>query len=184
MVFADLRSPVLWLGKDDVAELGPDDPVAGLYKKYNDTQGDLFELWMGSRQADSESSSFAGAESCKSCHADAYKVWANSKHAHAFATLEGKSKDQDLECISCHVVGFDSKDGFPATGKGDWKDSQLKNVQCENCHGPRKDHVANPTIKSAAPDAKAVCVSCHHTPHSTDFNFDERWKKIAHGHSK
>ncbi len=189
-IFLGLRSPVVWLGKDDVNTLADNDPVSNQYKRYNDMQADIFGGWIESRQGETKNSKtgleglYVGAEACKSCHSDAYKVWSDSKHTHAFETLENKSKHQDLECISCHVVGFDDPAGFPALPKDKWQESHLKNVQCESCHGPRGEHIQNPSKETNRPNPKEVCVSCHHPPHTTDFEYKTRWEKIQHGHNK
>ncbi len=59
-------------------------------------------------------------------------------------------------CISCHTTGFD-----PATKK-----FLAEGVQCESCHGPGSDHMANKTsIVNPAKLDKAkqamVCGQCH-----------------------
>ena len=125
-----------------------------------------------------KASPFAGAEACKNCHVSAFQAWEKSAHAHALATLKAKTKHQDPECVSCHVLGFKDKGGFV-----DEKSSpHFANVQCETCHGPRKEHVANPAVKPKLKTAaKAVCVDCHHQPHSSNFKFETYWPKIKHG---
>jgi hypothetical protein len=89
--------------------------------------------------------------------------------------LVSKKKDKDPECVRCHVLGFDAKGGYVSR-----KDSpQFASVQCENCHGPSKDHALK-GAKAKKGLAKAVCVSCHLPPHATQFSFEKYWDKIKH----
>lgn len=188
-VFAGLRSPVFWLGREEATVLPKSDPVSKQYKRYNARQGDIFGVWLDSRQKaykeklgeNGGNPKYVGAEACKSCHSQAYEVWTKSKHAHAHETLVNKAKHKDLECVSCHVVGFADPAGFPGVSEVNLGSSHLKNVQCENCHGPRGEHIVNPAIKAVHADPKEVCVTCHTPPHTTGFDFNARWQQIAHG---
>ena len=88
-------------------------------------------------------------------------------------------KNFDAECVSCHVVGLKEKGGFVSK-----QDSpHLKGVQCENCHGPRREHIKNPQKKVLGHKITA-CSSCHHAPHTPDFKQEHYWPKIAHGFKK
>jgi hypothetical protein len=58
----------------------------------------------------------------------------------------------------------------------------LANVQCEVCHGPRKEHAADPTKKpQQAVKPAEVCVRCHNAQHSPAFVQDVFWQRIKHG---
>jgi hypothetical protein len=99
-------------------------------------------------------STYVGSESCKKCHQHAYKIWAKSPHAHAYATLV-KAKNPSLrqydpECIKCHVTGWNYKSGF----MDEVKTSYLKNNGCENCHGPCSEHVALEQMLKRSPQQK------------------------------
>jgi hypothetical protein len=93
---------------------------------------------------------YVGSEKCKSCHEEAYKVWKNSKHSHAYQTLVDAKRPSlrqyDPECIVCHTVGFGHQGGF----KDAVATKHLKNVGCESCHGPASLHVDNPNDKEWA----------------------------------
>jgi len=120
-------------------------------------------------------SSFVGAEVCKSCHAAEYETWSKSKHAQAFSTLQAKNKHQDMECVTCHVVGMTGKSGFVTLEST----PTMINVQCENCHGPRADHISNPVI-SRKESAQKMCMTCHRDQHSPEFKFSTYWDRIKH----
>lgn len=169
-----LRSiPVTWLDYRYEQE----SPLEKLMQEYNAETKDVFEKIARSRLKDLHNSPFAGASVCKTCHPGAYEKWKLSKHAHAHDILVNAKKDKDPECVSCHVLGFSEKGGFISLKET----PQFAHVQCENCHGARKDHAANPSVKLPTHDPKLVCSSCHHIPHSSNFIYESYWKKIEHG---
>ena len=155
--------------------------LAEILTNYDQAAAQAFKKRANKRLAGLKASPFAGAEACQSCHAAAYKSWQTSGHAQAIATLQKVGQDKNLECVSCHVVGAKDEGGYVDNTAS----PHLANVQCENCHGPRAAHAQNPTVHPEGWDserAKEVCVSCHHTPHSSAFDFDQYWPKIKHGH--
>jgi hypothetical protein len=85
---------------------------------------------------------YVGSEKCKECHKEAYKIWKESPHARAYASLVKAQRPSlrqfDGECIVCHVNGFEHTGGF-----ADEKTTpHLKENGCENCHGPGSLHIA------------------------------------------
>jgi hypothetical protein len=165
-------SRVTWLKKPTEAGHG----LAAFYASFNKEVSTQFKADGASRLAALKNSSFAGSVACASCHVDSHKIYSESRHAHAMQTLVNKGKHEDPECVVCHSVGADQIGGFVSI-----KDSpQFANVQCENCHGPLKEHTLNPTIKSTVGSAKEVCVSCHNRQHSPNFNLATYWEKIKH----
>lgn len=119
-------------------------------------------------KASPSQAAYVGVKVCGTCHADALKVWEGTEHSHAYATLETRHKNFNLDCVGCHVTGYDKPGGSNVTHV-----EGLKNVQCENCHGPGSKHAAAPTTV-AVPNAhpgEDVCVGCHHTPHVKSFDF-------------
>jgi hypothetical protein len=144
----------------------------------------LFFEQAAAAEARGKSSPFAGAETCKACHLPAYLVWQGAKHPHAIEVLQKVGKQFDPECLACHVVGLNqggyiSQDTTP----------ELANVQCENCHGPGKAHLANNAVKlvppaGATPESRpgeGTCRTCHMGSHSPTFAFTTYWPKISHG---
>lgn len=93
-----------------------------------------------------EKAAYAGDAQCFVCHQAEYQVWQKSKHAGAYDALAKVAKHPsgrqfDGECIICHTVGYDFKTGY----LNEKATANLKNVQCESCHGPASLHVAEET---------------------------------------
>jgi hypothetical protein len=93
---------------------------------------------------------FAGVESCKECHKEAYAIWKKSKHAHAYESLiTGRAgtknpipRNHDPECLCCHTTGWEPQQMF-RYDSGFYsaeKTPHLTEQQCENCHGPAAHH--------------------------------------------
>jgi len=121
-------------------------------------------------------SPFVGGATCAGCHVAEEQIWSKTRHAHAMATLENKNQQFDNECIRCHVVGFE-KGGFQSL----ITTPQFANVQCENCHGPGREHASNPGKPYGQVRTPAACVQCHAPPNDPDFDFAIYWPKIRHG---
>jgi|HubBroStandDraft_6_1064221.scaffolds.fasta_scaffold73976_2 hypothetical protein len=118
---------------------------------------------------------YVGVEACSSCHAAARQVWNGTPHAHAYATLSSQFKEFNLECVGCHVTGYEKPGGSTVTHV-----DKLENVECEVCHGPGSKHVSNPgdsTLIVAKPDA-SMCLSCHHPPHVEGFDALAKMKEV------
>lgn len=169
------RNIVKWL--DPSEQTGMSQEILAVMDTYRNASSSAMQDLIKSRSADLASSNFVGAEACQTCHADSFKKWQDSKHAHAFTTIKAGSRDSDPECVSCHVVGFSAKGGFVSESLS----PKLANVQCESCHGPRKQHIQNPNVKVVSQvKAKEACAQCHTPPHSPRFNFKEYWQQISH----
>jgi hypothetical protein len=115
---------------------------------------------------------YIAQESCILCHEEAYRVWAESTHAHAYETLVKAEREYDPECLSCHTVGFGYKTGFRSVEET----PALLDVGCESCHGPCSDHVA--TAGRAPTPLTIDCTTCHNMEHSTEFLEEEYWPEI------
>lgn len=111
---------------------------------------------------------FVGVEECTTCHAEAREVWDKTAHAHAYETLVKDFKEYNLECVGCHVTGYGKPGGSTVT-----HNDELKDVQCEDCHGPGSLHVNdpdNPALIQLKPDPKSCVSRCHHPPHVEGFD--------------
>ena len=162
------------------------------FRKYDAAVKELFFTNLDRMDKQRRDSPFIGNEVCAGCHAEIVAIWEKSRHAHAFATLENKGKHFDPECLECHVVGLKPWKAPVNASAADRKfeggtgflslqlTPHLKNVQCENCHGPARAHLGNPKIHPANYDPKSACVNCHQGSHSPLFNFETYWPKIKH----
>jgi len=120
---------------------------------------------------------YAGSKSCKACHEYEYGKWSRNVHAHAYAILEREGSQFDPECAICHVVGMKYESGFVS----EQKTGHLKNVGCENCHGPGSEHIR--TLGNAGfTESKSACIDCHTPEHSGDYAGNEGafLEKIVH----
>lgn len=113
---------------------------------------------------------YVGDLSCGKCHKQEMKFWKTTVHAHAWRTLVDGGKQADLECVGCHVTGYGHVGGSSLGFT-----QKLESVQCEVCHGPGSQHVAEegldepPTVHTETPES--VCVQCHNEKHSDTFNY-------------
>ena len=140
---------------------------------------------------------FVGSQKCRSCHEEAYRVWAKSRHASAWKSLKETAnppRDFDPECISCHVVGWDGLQHFPYVDgfSSEKKTPELLNVGCESCHGPGELHMAaelgnNENLQEKiregmrlGKNVKKVCYLCHDGDNSPSFDFDVYYPMIEH----
>lgn len=102
---------------------------------------------------------FVGSDRCKGCHSHTKEcnIWqadiigSKKKHSHAKAfealgeryAKKPTLRQFDPECVVCHTVGY----GFESGYRGE-ADTRLKNVGCENCHGPGSLHVSDQNNKA------------------------------------
>lgn len=134
---------------------------------------------------------FVGAETCRQCHPNTYAKWSSTNHAKAYNALTNDPRDPkrnrefDAQCISCHTTGFEYLGGFTSVEST----PHLKGNQCENCHGPGGEHVADPTnaairqaIHRDATDFEKNhrCIKCHSEDDSPHFDFGKYWPKVMH----
>jgi cytochrome c554/c'-like protein len=122
------------------------------------------------------SSHYVGEVMCRTCHEQADQFWRSTRHAGAYGTLSRQFKEFNLDCVSCHVTGYERPGGSTVTHT-----QNLENVQCESCHGPGSRHaesVGNTSLITLKP-AENVCRGCHHAPHvADDWDAALAWSKI------
>jgi len=137
--------------------------------------------------------SFVGVNGCARCHEDATAFWTETKHARAYQTLVTVKKQFSLDCIQCHVTGWQQPTGVcridrtQVGGPGvDGRGVGRQDVQCENCHGPGSEHVKDGTgafIQLQVPASS--CIRCHEAANSPHFD-DAKYRPyiVGPGHGQ
>ena len=136
---------------------------------------------------------FLGVTGCVQCHEDAVAFWTQTKHARAYATLVAVEKQYSLDCIRCHVTGWQQPGGVcridrtQLGGPGvEGKGVGRRDVQCENCHGPGSDHVKDATGAAIQREVPATaCMRCHEAANSPHFD-DAKYRPyiVGPGHGQ
>jgi hypothetical protein len=136
---------------------------------------------------------YVGAASCLQCHETEAAFWAETKHARAYATLVTVEKQFSLDCIRCHVTGWQQPGGIcridrtQVGGPGiQGKGIGRRDVQCEDCHGPGSEHVKDATgafIQREVP--ASACMRCHEAANSPHFD-DAKYRPyiVGPGHGE
>ncbi len=145
---------------------------------------------------------YVGAMVCNECHGETsesqiYSVWRSTQHAQAYAILS-TSKAQEYaedmgvsgnpqtadECLECHITGA----GEPL-GRFTEDFDLVQGVQCESCHGPGSEYIAEATMMDPAAAADAglykvgeeTCIECHTEGiHDHTFDFESMLPEINH----
>jgi len=170
--------PVLRFSDIPITEDLPDDPaLVRLYKQYQQLVGAANLLESYPRIPLPDGLAFTGSESCKRCHQYEFDAWLTKPHADALRSLKKVGSDRDPECVVCHVIGMEYDSGYIT----EEKTPHLKDVGCENCHGPGSEHIASFGQKSTR-EPKMSCLTCHTPEKSTGFagHEEEYMKKIVH----
>ncbi len=118
---------------------------------------------------------YIGAAGCVECHRPFAEAWDKTRHSKAFASLERVGKSKDPECVICHVTGYGAEGGFYSATLT----PGFANVQCEACHGPGKEHIAD-FSNPMRPVTESTCLRCHTKENSPDFDFNIYHEKIKH----
>ena len=141
------------------------------------------------RKPDEQGGTYLGSERCRDCHSEAFRIWQETRHAHALDRLRKKDPKRSrlAECQRCHTTGFDYEGGWsPDTSAG------LDAVGCESCHGPGSNHVARAQAKPE--DAlgfgrpagtwplrwRGRCLGCHDPANSPGFGLEGYLARIRH----
>lgn len=119
---------------------------------------------------------------CAECHASIQAQWEGTRHADAYATIDSIGRaGTESRCTPCHSVGAlgnevtDPNVGFVATDA-----PELHNVQCESCHGPGAEHVADTTRTPDATLAVSVDIGCGECHQGEHHPFVDEWQLSAH----
>jgi hypothetical protein len=121
-------------------------------------------------------SSFAGVGVCETCHEAAAQFWRQTRHSRAYQTLVKVEREFTLDCVGCHVTGYEMPGGSTVTDV-----AGLKNVQCENCHGPGSTHAKTRAAEDIrrTPKRELCAQRCHHSPHvAPSWSVNDAWPRI------
>jgi hypothetical protein len=149
-------------------------PVRDAIKKYNADAGDANVKAAAGKQpapAPKGKASYVGNEACSDCHQEAVDYWKTTVHAKAWKTLVDRGQQFDYECINCHVTGWEQPGGSTLA-----VNENLRDVGCEQCHGPGSIHVdkgglEKPFAVMRAPPKDLCATQCHTKEHSDTFDF-------------
>ncbi len=184
---ADSKS-ALTSNNEATVKFTPD--VSGIYKVDLVLSNDAGSSPMASIQIHAGEYIGTGVGNCFQCHPQKAQGWSETGHATKLQREINGSKDPATShynegCVRCHSTGYNPgvKNGgfgdiqdqtgwkFPAladiqAGNDNWSAmpvalQNVSNIQCENCHGPAKDHVADSSVKPAVSLDEGVCNVCH-----------------------
>ena len=130
---------------------------------------------------------YVGAAACIECHKDETTFWTQTRHAHAYETLVAVKKQFSLDCIRCHVVGWQQPGGVCRIDKTEVGSAGFegrgvgrRDVQCEACHGPGSEHVKDPPEHIQAKVTASMCMRCHEPANSPKFD-DAKYRPFIVG---
>jgi len=128
--------------------------------------------------APSFASDLVGPESCRTCHAEAYRIWAQGPHARAVASFAAEERKSAL-CLSCH-----SRDELRSN-----QSDPIAGVSCETCHGGGRYYQTAVVMRDrelarlfGLQDAASTCTSCHGpgSPSAQPFDVKAALQRIDH----
>jgi hypothetical protein len=178
---ARLDDGKFWLSYEDkpVVDTLPSQPeLVNLYKNYQQIVKEEKLIDQYPRLPVPGRLEYTGSKSCVVCHEEQYKKWTDAKHSHAWKTLVDAGSDFDPECVVCHTVGFKYQGGFVSAKKT----PELRNVGCEECHGPGSKHIESlGKMKTEVPKPDQ-CTVCHTVENSVNYSGHEAEyrSKIVH----
>ena len=114
-------------------------------------------------------SQYAGADTCKTCHEDAFQGLEKSRHWDI--SLKTKGSAEVHGCEACHGPGAaHAEDADPKKIFGFTTASAKEiNQRCLECHSSGKDHMN--FSRSAHSENNLSCVSCHSAHHGKTNQF-------------
>src|SRR5438132_2710818 len=137
-----------------------------------------FALFFLTLAAPAFASDLVGPESCRTCHAEAYRIWAQGPHARAVASFNAEHRKSPL-CLSCH--SRDEQRSNPS--------DPVAGVSCETCHGGGRYYQAAVVMRDkelarlfGLQDAATTCSSCHGpgSPSAQPFDVKAALQRIDH----
>ena len=87
-------------------------------------------------------------------------------------------KQFSLDCIRCHVTGWQQPGGVCRIDKTEFGGAGVsghgvgrRDVQCESCHGPGSEHAADPPEHIQVDVTAPMCMRCHEAANSPHFDY-------------
>lgn len=119
---------------------------------------------------------YLGYTACVDCHEDIVDKWKATKHGNAFENLktQGVEKQENPGCFRCHVVAYNEDGGYIDMELT----PELKDVQCEACHGPGRTHTETVSADDIKKASEEVCRKCHTEGQDKDFNYEKKSKLV------
>ena len=140
----------------------------------------LIVLFMGTIANGETLGDYMSATVCEGCHSDKADSWKQTPHARAFDDLkkQGEDKQKNPGCLKCHVVGYGADGGYI----DEELTPELKNIQCESCHGAGRKHTETMSAENihGKPD-EATCRNCHTESQDKNFDFAKK-SQLVHSH--
>lgn len=169
-----------------VGQVAEDSQISALVKEYELKRRNKLREKTDARQPEAEfkvRSHYVGSRSCTLCHAEINDSWASSRHAEAMDSLVEQSRQNDPDCLLCHVTGMEKQ---PPSSTGLWikEDHPMAGVQCEACHGPGADHSQNPENFDMRKVDENTCTRCHTKFKDPGFDYSRDIYKVKHGQVK
>jgi len=153
----------------------PKDPaVEKLVREHSKSVQDEFLRFSSQSMPARAAWGWVDSQACGRCHPAQYKQWADSRHAHAVATL-ARAHRLAPECLPCHSETYRQIKMWQPSG------NEREGVECVTCHGNGDAHMKTPQRWNIdRGEGSRVCVNCHTTAHSPSFQYDVYREMIQH----
>lgn len=164
----------------ELVKSGPSDPeIAKLMREHDKAVNEANRIAFANLEPPPlgpDDIAYVGSAACSGCHQAAYSWWKNHAHGVAYLTLQQRHKEYNLDCVGCHVTGYQEPGGSTVTHN---LEMALAGVGCESCHGPGAAHAANPEVGVVRDTPESTCVVCHNEEHSDLFDYGEYVKRLV-----
>lgn len=155
------------------AALPEPEGLRALVAEYDRAVGEMNLAWAKAHGEDCPAPTpaergFVGSATCEACHPLAGQAWRKTKHFGAYAALAAQGKQYHLDCVACHLTGWQQKGGVCHVADF----AGFEHVGCEACHGGGSLHVTT-TKKEDIDRTKdgQVCLRCHDHENSPHFDY-------------
>ena len=121
-----------------------------------------------------------GFARCQECHPVQTDFWNRTRHAQAYATLQSKQQNFNLDCLPCHITvnTADKTDAWSMEALLAMP-STLQSVGCETCHDKGLAHADSPDkIKPRRKVEEKTCLTCHTKERDPAFNYRQKLQKV------